>query len=367
MHTAPQAVLPAPHTVLPVLLLLITLAAPHLAAQPQMETPGDHTSRPENPTPDSPGASGSLNGSNRGSTAANRHAEAPTAGTLPDAESGISQPLSPEQIMQALQAAYPHRIAEVAWRDNDWALRIDDDWIYFSHGRFLPKHLRDSWESYDPITFYHYPAELPEFEPPDAEQQQRFARILERRRTSPPRRHAGLYNAIWQAHDEASAYAQVKSIYFLGLQTMVHRDLLTVLAAIEAEIRSAARSDRELAAFLDTIAGVEGYSYRRIADTSSLSFHSYGAAIDIIPRSYQGRAPYWLWASQWNPEWYMMSYDERFMPPIALVEIFERHGFIWGGKWLLFDTIHFEYRPEILIMNGYATDTPIIHQQRFRF
>jgi hypothetical protein len=28
------------------------------------------------------------------------------------------------------------------------------------------------------------------------------------------------------------------------------------------------------------------------------------------------------------------------------VEIFERHGFIWGGKWGHFDTMHFEYRPE---------------------
>jgi hypothetical protein len=28
------------------------------------------------------------------------------------------------------------------------------------------------------------------------------------------------------------------------------------------------------------------------------------------------------------------------------VEIFERHGFIWGGKWYHYDTMHFEYRPE---------------------
>jgi hypothetical protein len=25
---------------------------------------------------------------------------------------------------------------------------------------------------------------------------------------------------------------------------------------------------------------------------------------------------------------------------------------VWGGKWMLFDTIHFEYRPEILILSG---------------
>ena len=34
--------------------------------------------------------------------------------------------------------------------------------------------------------------------------------------------------------------------------------------------------------------------------------------------------------------------------PHKIVEIFERHGFIWGGKWYHYDTMHFEYRPELL-------------------
>jgi len=33
---------------------------------------------------------------------------------------------------------------------------------------------------------------------------------------------------------------------------------------------------------------------------------------------------------------------------LEIVEIFERHGFIWGGKWYHYDTMHFEYRPEML-------------------
>ena len=31
-----------------------------------------------------------------------------------------------------------------------------------------------------------------------------------------------------------------------------------------------------------------------------------------------------------------------------IARIFERHGFIWGGKWYHYDTMHFEYRPELL-------------------
>ena len=28
--------------------------------------------------------------------------------------------------------------------------------------------------------------------------------------------------------------------------------------------------------------------------------------------------------------------------------IFEKHGFIWGGRWYHYDTMHFEYRPELV-------------------
>jgi hypothetical protein len=34
--------------------------------------------------------------------------------------------------------------------------------------------------------------------------------------------------------------------------------------------------------------------------------------------------------------------------PQEVVAIFEKRGFIWGGKWYHFDTMHFEYRPELL-------------------
>jgi hypothetical protein len=34
--------------------------------------------------------------------------------------------------------------------------------------------------------------------------------------------------------------------------------------------------------------------------------------------------------------------------PWEIVAAFEEQGFIWGGKWYHYDTIHFEYRPELL-------------------
>lgn len=80
------------------------------------------------------------------------------------------------------------------------------------------------------------------------------------------------------------------------------------------------------------------YKCRVVADTGEPSMHAWGAAIDINT----ARSDYWLWHQTGNgPE----SYRNRI--PADIVTIFERHGFIWGGRWAHFDTMHFEYRPEL--------------------
>ena len=51
-----------------------------------------------------------------------------------------------------------------------------------------------------------------------------------------------------------------------------------------------------------------------------------------------------------------MPYDKRWHPPKEVVKVFEKYGFIWGGKWHNYDTIHFEYRPELIIYNKIKND-----------
>ena len=79
---------------------------------------------------------------------------------------------------------------------------------------------------------------------------------------------------------------------------------------------------------------------RFIEGTKRLSAHGSATAIDIA-RKY---ADYWRWAKPDSKG----GYPYRNQIPTEIVEIFERHGFIWGGKWYHYDTIHFEYRPELL-------------------
>lgn len=78
------------------------------------------------------------------------------------------------------------------------------------------------------------------------------------------------------------------------------------------------------------------YNYRKIAGTDRYSAHSFGIAIDINTEY----SDYWQWDKS-------LKYKNRI--PIEVAEVFERFGFVWGGKWYHYDTMHFEFRPELII------------------
>jgi hypothetical protein len=81
------------------------------------------------------------------------------------------------------------------------------------------------------------------------------------------------------------------------------------------------------------------YTCRTIAGTNRRSAHSYGIAIDLALK----RSHYWRWDNGGSDS--ALSY--RNDTPPEIVDIFEKHGFIWGGRWFHYDTMHFEYRPEL--------------------
>ena len=55
---------------------------------------------------------------------------------------------------------------------------------------------------------------------------------------------------------------------------------------------------------------------------------------------------YWQWDCKCTSEKVDLSHKNKI--PQGIIDIFEKHGFIWGGKWYHYDTMHFEYRPELL-------------------
>ena len=107
------------------------------------------------------------------------------------------------------------------------------------------------------------------------------------------------------------------------------------LAAVVDDLRTL---PKEMTKYLVPSAGT--YNCRRIAGTDRRSMHAYGAAIDVNT----AYADYWLWS---KPVGGVYPYRNRI--PFAIVAAFESHGFVWGGKWYHYDTMHFEYRPELLL------------------
>lgn len=82
------------------------------------------------------------------------------------------------------------------------------------------------------------------------------------------------------------------------------------------------------------------YACRVIAGTERTSAHGQGIAIDLALK----HAHYWRWSKRSSGG------DIRWQNeiPEEIVRVFEKHGFIWGGRWYHYDTMHFEYRPELL-------------------
>ncbi len=107
------------------------------------------------------------------------------------------------------------------------------------------------------------------------------------------------------------------------------------LIKVSAELDQLPRSLRK---YVTKIGGT--YNWRNIGESDQLSPHAFGIAIDINV----AYGDYWLWDVKRVGK---AAFRNRI--PHEIVEIFERHGFIWGGKWQHYDTMHFEYRPELIM------------------
>ena len=82
------------------------------------------------------------------------------------------------------------------------------------------------------------------------------------------------------------------------------------------------------------------YLWRVVAGSTRQSAHSWGIAIDLNTKF----SAYWQWSGYRE---FQRGIPYRSNLPQAIVWAFERHGFVWGGRWYHYDTMHFEFRPEL--------------------
>ncbi|KXG77469.1 M15 family metallopeptidase [Thermotalea metallivorans] len=122
------------------------------------------------------------------------------------------------------------------------------------------------------------------------------------------------------------------------------------LQAAMKEITSLAEKQPEIYPFVFPVNGT--FHYRVIAGTNQLSPHAFGVAIDLN----RNDRDYWKWVPRKEGQKRLDAY------PREIVRIFEKHYFIWGGKWGHFDILHFEYRPEIILKAKHFSDQPVLNK-----
>lgn len=202
---------------------------------------------------------------------------------------------------------------------------------------------------YEPL-FYEYPETTPD---PKNFSKEKIAQIRELSsdehiRTVQPKGITFLFNALYDGESENLIRTNIIKSNFFGMRVNMHKDVIPHLKKVEEKIKTLAVTNKKIQAFIDEIHSIGGFNWRDIRSSENRSSHSWGVSIDIMP-VLRGRQIYWEWSKHsFGDKWITTSLNARWIPPKEVIEAFESEGFIWGGKWELWDNMHFEYRPEIL-------------------
>lgn len=141
--------------------------------------------------------------------------------------------------------------------------------------------------------------------------------------------------------DEAAVVANLVDVDFLGAKLKFHKSAAPALSRVSTKLAALIQSTPALSKYLKGDLGGT-YLRRNIANTTRISAHSYGIAIDIVVRY----SNYWEWEKNSAGKFTWTN-----QIPQSIVDAFESEGFAWGGRWYHYDTMHFEYRPELFDSN----------------
>ena len=257
------------------------------------------------------------------------------------------------QTFYLIKNAYPDvQFSEVFdWKYMDWKITIISEErktdLYWCNGKFLPESELVNENNYWSL-LYDYPKEIPDpanFTEDDIKRIREFS--------SPQNRKEGpgtppfFYDAVYHCDSYEHISPELRDITFLGKRSTVHKLIREPLKKVQEEILAASKVDEEVLDFVNKLSQVQCFNWREIRDSKSRSFHSMGIAFDVLPKGWGQKNLYWGWRRDIDRDnWMKLPLDRRWMPPAKVIEIFENNGFIWGGKWIIWDNMHFEYRPE---------------------
>ncbi|MDR2784731.1 MAG: M15 family metallopeptidase [Treponema sp.] len=274
-----------------------------------------------------------------------------------------------EDMVKLFAVAYGGRVGPAVFQDGDWTFEMDGVRWYYAQGRFLSGEDAERPEGFRPQFLYRYSPEPPGG--PDEISPWRYTanQILSRRQSSVSRMPYRLYSdpgairsplfeTIWQARSKEEAFSHQRLISFLGRSVQIHQDIVSPLNRVEARIQKLAKNDPEIRQWIGNLQSITGWNWRNVAGSTSRSFHAYGAAVDLLMKVQPGMETYWQWTAAKGIDWRSIPAEKRQNPPVAAIRAFEEQGFIWGGRWARYDTMHFEYHPELLILGTGRDDMP---------
>jgi hypothetical protein len=122
---------------------------------------------------------------------------------------------------------------------------------------------------------------------------------------------------------------QLVPVKLRGQTLLVHARAKAAFERVAARLE---KLDPSLAPYFEGMGGT--FNWRPIAGTDRPSAHSFGISLDLNP----ARSHYWR--NDPKSGW-------KNTIPAVIVDAFESEGFVWGGRWFHYDTMHFEWRPEL--------------------
>ncbi len=268
-------------------------------------------------------------------------------------EKQIDVKLPPEDLILFINC-YPSISFEISYDENidDWLLSFNSYGkkynLYWQNSSLLPKEEITNKEKYWPL-LYSYPLKLKE---PSDFTEEEIERVKNFGSTENRKNGAGtpmfFFDAFYDSNTRGSLESHLSRTTFLGHNTTVHERIVPELKKVEKKIFELSETDAEVKNFVEGIKSTDAYYWRIISGTNRKSFHSLGIALDVLPKRLGGKAIFWSWTKDINPDgWMLTPLSQRWMPPLKVIEAFEDCGFIWGGKWIIFDNMHFEYHPEL--------------------
>lgn len=249
----------------------------------------------------------------------------------------FNENLTEEEIREIISIVdnFGDYIDKVEERNGDIAYLINGEWIYYRGGKMIAgKNLKNA-DRYDSI-FYTYKKGLQTELLPYTDHKALISNDF--------------LNRLF-GNTEIKIRKNCRNLTFLGRKTFVNKICVKPLQKIQEELFEAAKTNKAVRDFIDNIKIAYSFQRKKVIYASNYSYHSYGMAIDLEPKSFDKKQIYWKWSRVYDKQWYKIPLSKRWSPPQEVIDVFEKNGFIWGGKWLHFDQIHFEYRPVILELN----------------